>query len=152
MGMFDFDDMTNGTVGGAIAGGILGSMFGDTATEKAVGAIAGALIGDYVSDELEDARDNRKVVVVHQPKQPQQPQYPTYYQSQSSSYFDTLKCELDRESMMILNSCVPNENKKRSLKELKHRVDNAFYGHKITYHEMNELESFIDSRIKLCDW
>jgi hypothetical protein len=151
MGMFDFDDMTNGTVGGAIAGGILGSMFGDTAAEKAVGALAGALIGDYVSDELEDARDSRKVVVVHQPKQPQQQPYP-YYQPQSSTYFDTLKCELDRESMMILNSCAPNENKRRSLCALKQRVDNAFYGHKITYHEMNELESFIDSRIKLCDW
>ena len=147
--MFDFNDMCNGTVGGAIAGGILGSMFGDTAAEKAVGALAGALIGDYISDELEDAC-NRKVVV-HQPKQPQQQPYP-YYQPTSSSYFYTLKCELDRESMMILNSYVPNENKKRSLRSLKERVDNAFYGHKITYNEMNELNSFIDSRIKLCDW
>ena len=144
--MFDFNDMCNGTVGGAIAGGILGSMFGDTVAEKAAGALAGALIGDYISDELEDAC-NRKVIV-HQPKQ--QP-YP-YYQPTSSSYFDTLKYELDRESMMILNSCAPNENKKRSLSSLKQRVDNAFYGHKITYNEMNELNSFIDSRIKLCDW
>lgn len=147
MVMFDFNDMCNGTVGGAIAGGIFGSMFGDTAAEKAVGALAGALIGDYISDELEDAC-NRKVVV-HQPKQPQ---YPYYHSQSSSSYFDTLKCEIDRESMMILNSCAPNENKKHSLRELKHRVNNAYYGHKITYHENNELESFIDSRIKLCDW
>lgn len=148
MGMFDFDDMVSGTIGGAIAGGILGSMFGDSAAEKAVGALAGAIIGDYVSDELEGARDNRKVVVVHQPQQ--QP-YP-YYQPTQSSYFDTLKYELDRESLMILNSCSPNENKKRSLRALKDRVSSAYYGHKITYHESCELESFIDSRIKLCDW
>lgn len=149
--MFDFNDMCNGTVGGAIAGGILGSMFGDTAAEKAVGTLAGALIGDYISDELEDACNHK--VVVHQPKQPQQQPYP-YYQptTQSSSYFYTLKCELDRESMMILNSYVPNENKKRSLRSLKEMVDNAFYGHKITYNEMDELNSFIDSRIKLCEW
>ena len=151
MGMFDFDDMINGTVGGAIAGGILGSMFGDSAAEKVVGGIAGAIIGDYISDEIEDAHDSRKVVVVHQP-QTSQPQYPYYQSKSSSSYFDTLKCELDRESMLILNSCAPNENKKRSLRELKHQVNNAYYGHKITYHENNELESFIDSRIKLCDW
>lgn len=149
MAMFDFDDICNGTVGGAIAGGILGSMFGDSTAEKIVGGIAGAIIGDYVSDEIEDARDSRKVVVVHQPQIPQ-PQ-PTYY-SYGVSYFDTLKSEIDRESMMILNSCSPNENKKCSLRALKERVENAFYGHKITYHEMNELESFINSRIKLCDW
>ena len=150
MAMFDFNDMCNGTVGGAIAGGILGSMFGDTAAEKAVGALAGALIGDYISDELEDACNHK--VVVHQPKQPQQQPYPYYQPTQSSSYFYTLKCELDRESMMILNSYVPNENKKRSLRSLKEMVDNAFYSHKITYNEMNELEAFIDSRIKLCNW
>lgn len=125
-------------------------MFGDTVTEKTVGALAGALagalIGDYISDEIEDACNCK--VVVHRPKQPQQ--YP--YQPTSSSYFDTLKCELDRESMMILNSCAPNENKRRSLRTLKERVDNAFYGYKISYHEMNELNSFIDSRIKLCEW
>ena len=151
MGKFgSFDSMKNNTVGGAILGGILGSAFGDTAAEKVVGGIAGAIIGDYVSDEIEDARNEREVIVVHQPRQPKEPQ-PYYYQS-SSSYFDSLKYELDRESMMILNSAVPNENKKRSLKALKQRVDNAFYGHKISYHEMNELESFIDSRIKLCEW
>jgi len=152
MSMFNFNDMANGTVGGAIVGGILGSMFGDSPAEKAVGGIAGALIGDYISDELEDARDSRKVVVVHQPKQPQQQPYPYYQSTQSSMYFDTLKYEVDRESMMILNSCTPNENKRGSLRALKESVNNAYYGHKITYHEMNELEAFIDSRIKLCDW
>lgn len=147
MSMFDFNDMANGTVGGAIAGGILGSMFGDTAVEKAVGALAGAIIGDYVSDELENAK-----VVVHQP-QTSQPQYPyPYYSQPTSSYFDTLKCEIDRESIMILNSCAPNENKRRSLRALKDRVSSAYYGHKITYHESCELEAFIDSRIKLFDW
>ena len=63
----------------------------------------------------------------------QQQPYPYYQPTQSSSYFYTLKCELDRESMMILNSYVPNENKKRSLRSLKERVDNAFYTYKITY-------------------
>ena len=148
--MFNFDNMTNNNIGGAITGGILGSMFGDSSAEKVVGAIAGALIGDYVSDELEDARDSRKVVVVQETKQPQY-QYPTY-PSYQSTYFDNLKNEIERESLMILNSHVPNENKKRSLWELKHRINNAFYGHKITYHENNELEALVDSRIKLCDW
>ena len=150
MGKFTFDSMKNSTVGGAILGGILGSTIGDSTAEKVVGGIAGAIIGDYVSDEIEDARNEREVIVVHQPRQPKEPQ-PYYYQS-SSSYFDTLKSELDRESMMILNSCAPNPNKRSSLRALKQRVDNAYYGHKITYHEMNELESFINSRIKLCEW
>ena len=147
--MFNFDNMTNNNIGGAIAGGILGSIFGDSPAEKIVGGIVGSIVGDYVSDELDDI-DRRKVVVVQETKQPQY-QYPSY-PSYSSSYFDTLKNEIDRQSMMILNSNVPNENKKRSLRELKHQVNNAFYGHKISYHENNEFESLIDSRIKLCDW
>jgi hypothetical protein len=147
MGMFDFDDMKNGTVGGAIVGGILGSMFGDTPAEKAVGGIAGALIGDYISDELED---DREVIVVQQPKPHRQPQ-PTYYPtSYGVSYFDTLKNEIDRESIMILNSNASSSNKKNALRALKNRVTNAYYGSKISYNEMNELHSFIDSRKELC--
>jgi hypothetical protein len=148
MGKFTFDSMKNNTVGGAILGGILGSTIGDSTAEKVVGGIAGAIIGDYVSDEIE-ARNEREVIVVHQPRQKESQPY--YYQT-SSSYFDTLKCELDRESLLILNSCVPNQNKRSSLRALKERVNNAFYGHKISYNEMNELEAFVDSRIKLCEW
>ena len=121
--------MKSENAGGAIVGGILGSMFGDTTGEKIAGGIIGGILGDYISDELEN--EDRTVVVHHR------------YEAKEVSYFEQLKCEIKQECRRIENSY--SANKFGAYSGLEKRVRNAFYGHKISYFEQEELLGIIDS-------
>lgn len=129
-------NMKNENAGGAIIGGILGSMFGDTAGEKIGGAIVGGILGDIISDELED--NDRTVVVHHR------------YETKEVSYFEQLKSEIRQECRRIEESY--SSNKFMAYSGLEKRVRNAFYGHKISYFEQEELLGIIDSSRSLSSW
>lgn len=123
-------NMKNENAGGAIIGGILGSMFGDTTGDKIAGGIIGGILGDVISDELED--EDRTVVVHHR-----------YESREVVSYFEQLKCEIKQECRRIENSY--SGNNFGAYSGLEKRVRNAFYGHKISYFEQEELLGIIES-------